>query len=1536
MRVSDFKKILFSLCAAASPWLLSVPVFAQCPTTVSIPATACVGDNCGAGTPITVTGGSTNPAQYEWIFTGTNGKPDTVRQREPAYNFKQTGGYQVRLSLVVGGVRTACASGSVTVRGFNEFTIGPDNNLGPPEEEICKGTSITLEAKFQQGGPPAGAQYLWSPSGATTPTITTDTAGCYSVRITDPATGCSRNNKVNVRVYKPDPNNPPPPKEESRWYFGNGSGIKFEGGQPKPISGNANTPEGTSSISDATGSFLFYTDGKNVYDKAGNPMPDRKGNSVTVAAGNGLNGGANSTQAVLIVAQPGCNDCEPVYYVFTTTDIGNGGSQLEYSVVDMRLNGGLGQVTQKNTPLFSTSTERLTTIKATPDSTNRDRPETTWIVTHDFNTNTFRVHPLTASGVGQPKTYNVGDAHGAATENGEGYMKVYAKKIVVVIPGAAGQPNRVQVFNFNAATGAVTGPPLTLNLGNAPPKAYGVEIVGDSTLYVSLSGSATDSSKIYGFDLTINLADPVQRQDSIRKTRREVFGTREFIIGALQTDPNGQRLYVAQQGQNALGEITDPTNLASAGYNRQGVPNLTAPVQLGLPNTAPPSNQGYGQGFSYTAPKCTPLNTPASLSFRAQPDRAGGDSTKSAYAWVFRGVGNPFSQTIADAGFGVNMTVKVTFPGPGTYTAELTIRNDCLTEGPPTIAPQTIVIPVQPPKPTARDTSACNGTVITLDPYPGLADPPGVSYAWITPAGDTLVGNRRINARLPGVYTAVIFNQSCQERGTVRVSFSGLTVNLGKDTTLCSGGTLLLDAKNPGAKYEWFQVNTPLSTAQTQTVAPTTDTFYWVRVTDLLTKCVDLDTLEVRVSKRPQVVATVVNATSCNPAATPGTSGSISLASSDPAAATYSYRWFRDGGEIPFLPPTTNSLPDVSPGIYRVIITRPGGCDTTLSVPVINDAPDAVKFKETISALGCADATGTITLDRTDGTPGTRPLLTQYKLLRENGQPAPVSNATGFNTDAANLTFANLPPGVYRLEGTYAPGCRFGFVYEIKPLPNKPQIQAVAAITGCQTATLAVTGTATPANATFQWTLNGSNISTSSDGTAAVTQSGQYIVTVRSLSPPNCEVKDTVSVTFNVPPDYQYGTPPSPFCANETAARPVLTAPVKPEWDTYIWNRPDKSVFVGTVLTATQTGDYTLLVRNSVTGCKDSVIVAVVATPRSPAPVASSQTICAGNPASALIASGTGSFKWYAQPTDPASGITPLAMGSSFKPIINTATPGNYAFYVTQGDCESLPTEVKLTVLEGPVANLGPDRESCANVPVTLNAASTIPGVTYRWNSGQNTPTLTVNRTGSYIVTVSAGTCTSTDTVRIAFLPVPPVRLQRREVPVCPSDQASLNKPILLDAGPGENYTYDWRQEGSPTVIGTERRLELNPLTVVLGSKYTVTVSDNGRCSATDTVTIVDKCEPRVFVPDAFTPNGDVTNNTLEVFYAYIGTFEMQIYNRWGEVIFATKSQDKFWDGTYRGEKVPPGTYTWKIVYTAQYYPERSPVQIQGGVLLLR
>jgi gliding motility-associated-like protein len=68
-----------------------------------------------------------------------------------------------------------------------------------------------------------------------------------------------------------------------------------------------------------------------------------------------------------------------------------------------------------------------------------------------------------------------------------------------------------------------------------------------------------------------------------------------------------------------------------------------------------------------------------------------------------------------------------------------------------------------------------------------------------------------------------------------------------------------------------------------------------------------------------------------------------------------------------------------------------------------------------------------------------------------------------------------------------------------------------------------------------------------------------------------------------------------------------------------------------------------------------------------------------------------------------------------------------------------------------------------------------------------------------------------------------------------------------------------------------------------------------------------------IYVPNSFTPNGDGMNDTFGASGEAIKSFSMQIFNRWGDKIFESTSISKQWDGTYKGTKVPEGTYVYKV-----------------------
>ena len=94
---------------------------------------------------------------------------------------------------------------------------------------------------------------------------------------------------------------------------------------------------------------------------------------------------------------------------------------------------------------------------------------------------------------------------------------------------------------------------------------------------------------------------------------------------------------------------------------------------------------------------------------------------------------------------------------------------------------------------------------------------------------------------------------------------------------------------------------------------------------------------------------------------------------------------------------------------------------------------------------------------------------------------------------------------------------------------------------------------------------------------------------------------------------------------------------------------------------------------------------------------------------------------------------------------------------------------------------------------------------------------------------------------------------------------------------------------------------------------YHVTVSNAGGCTSGDDIkVIVFKTQPDIFVPTAFTPNGDGLNDRLKAIPVGIKEFQyLKVFNRWGELVFATSNANVSWDGMIKGQPQGTSVFIW-------------------------
>ncbi len=279
--------------------------------------------------------------------------------------------------------------------------------------------------------------------------------------------------------------------------------------------------------------------------------------------------------------------------------------------------------------------------------------------------------------------------------------------------------------------------------------------------------------------------------------------------------------------------------------------------------------------------------------------------------------------------------------------------------------------------------------------------------------------------------------------------------------------------------------------------------------------------------------------------------------------------------------------------------------------------------------------------------------------------------------------------------------------------------------------------------------------------------------------------------------------------------------------------------------------------------------------------------------------------------------------------VINVPA-GTYNVVVNDGG--TCPVTQTITVGSSSTFSLeaGADTIICRGAQfVRVLTGGTAVGTTYLWtpatgvsDSSSAAPVLTPQTTTTYSITATLGTCTATDAFTV-----------------------TVSDPVIVDAGPyvtvlsSAPYTMQATATGGDTYLwtppaGLSATNVLNPVAnPQQTTTYTLTVSNAGGCSASDTVTvnvIPDCIDPMT----AFTPNGDGINDLWLITSGNcLRTATAEVYNRLGGKVFESKDYHNDWNGTYKGKPVADGTYYFVIFYELQSGKKRL---LKGNLTILR
>lgn len=379
---------------------------------------------------------------------------------------------------------------------------------------------------------------------------------------------------------------------------------------------------------------------------------------------------------------------------------------------------------------------------------------------------------------------------------------------------------------------------------------------------------------------------------------------------------------------------------------------------------------------------------------------------------------------------------------------------------------------------------------------------------------------------------------------------------------------------------------------------------------------------------------------------------------------------------------------------------------------------------------------------------------------------------------------------------------------------------------------------------------------------------------------------------------------------------------------TYIWNTSEttQSIFVSP--NSTQT--YTVSVTDNCLGetATDDHVVTVPIYP----PLVLNETpdiveICPYVP-TLLEANASGGAPPYSYQWSSNFNAN-LGTGSTLNAVPSTTT--TYTVIVTD-NCGSTTTATILYTITSPplVLTMSPAIEICPgdSAFISVSATGGYGQYFYHWfHSGESTAGVWVHPTGSTTYTVSVSDECQTFTVEGST----EVIVVKPTADFTAYSTTYFNGMPITFTNLSQNAVYyDWSfGDGNTSTIVHPQNTYIDP-----GLYYiTLIAIDEKGCRDTIVKPINIEEEWWVYIPNTFTPDGDRSNNDFRASTIGIREFKIQIFNRWGEMIFEAQDPRFIWDGTYNGVYVPDGTYVYKVNFITNSGREKK---LTGHVNVLK
>lgn len=773
---------------------------------------------------------------------------------------------------------------------------------------------------------------------------------------------------------------------------------------------------------------------------------------------------------------------------------------------------------------------------------------------------------------------------------------------------------------------------------------------------------------------------------------------------------------------------------------------------------------------------------------------------------------------------------------------------------------------------------------------------PPYSYSWTTvpPAGVIGTANS-LSGLCGGTYAVTVTDSNGVQvtKDTIVTTPAVLTVvidtthlitcynaNNGGLNAIASGGT-------PFYTYIWSPAGSnPLTNIGQGT--------YTIQVTDMNGCTV---TASASLNQPTQVTATIISEDSVTCF---GLSNGFANVLAAGGTAPYSYSWSGSTSIDSF----ANNL---AAGPQTVTVTDANGCTASVSFNIGQPTQLSILSIDTVSAHCSTSHDGSAIANVSGGT-------SPYSYTWGANPPTSVDSSTGLN------------PGSYTLTVTDANGCtqNGGFIINIQ---YTFVVFMDSDSVSCNGGNDGLAWVVLPANGTLPYRYSWNPSSSTGDSALALSM-GMQNVTVTDIY--GCTASNSVSIPQpNALTDQVYFE--NPLCFGQNDGKIWVTASgTRPQY-TYSCSGITHVYQITDTVTGLAAGAYTLTITDG-KGCSrtDNATLSYPSALTLSAPSVVGIG-CADQADGSISISASGatppySYAWspggYSSSTESNLGpgiytITVTdANGCSVTVSVPLPSPPPIQFTFTLSDSTSCPDtsdgHIVVNVIGGTPGN---------NVPYMYS----IKGSPYQQN--HNFYNLSA---GAYTIAVTDSPGCVADTIISVYQPLP------LTVAINPQDSTiDLGSSVLLvtvlnNPGAQTINSYYWTPgtglscTDCPNPVATPYQNTAYGLLVNYGKNCTTTATDNINVGR----------GPGIYIPSAFTPNGDGNNDQFMVYGATLASVGMTVYNRWGEKVFDSgDSQWAIWDGTYRGAMQPPGVY---VYFVQLVYLDGTRETKQGSISLIR